>query len=210
MIIYKTTNLINGKIYIGLTTKNNLKYIGSGSTLIKAIKKYGKENFQKEIIEYCKSFKDLCEREIYWIKKLDSRNPKIGYNLTIGGEYTKGWFENHPDQDYIRKIHSNIAIERFKDLNERKKQSKRLKKAYKNSEVRKSAGSPGKSHPGWKGYVYMYNTKGKLISKYICAKEAAKKLRMGEDTLRKNLSGEHIIQKGKYKGYTFKLSKEIL
>lgn len=48
MIIYKTTNKINGKIYVGLDTKNNPKYLGSGKIIKFAIKKYGKENFEKK------------------------------------------------------------------------------------------------------------------------------------------------------------------
>ena len=50
MVIYKTTNLINGKIYIGQDSKNNPKYLGSGVIFLKAIKKYGKENFVKETL----------------------------------------------------------------------------------------------------------------------------------------------------------------
>lgn len=53
MIIYKTTNLINGKEYIGLDTQNRseLKYLGSGILLQRAIKKYRmKQNFQRVII----------------------------------------------------------------------------------------------------------------------------------------------------------------
>ena len=52
MIIYKTTNLINKKIYIGQDTKNNPNYLGSGKYFKYALKKYGKENFSKEIIEF--------------------------------------------------------------------------------------------------------------------------------------------------------------
>ena len=47
MIIYKTTNLVNKKIYIGQDSKNNPEYLGSGAIVKKAIKKYGKENFKK-------------------------------------------------------------------------------------------------------------------------------------------------------------------
>jgi group I intron endonuclease len=87
MIIYKTTNLINGKIYIGQDLYNNPAYIGSGVLLKKAIKKYGKENFRKDILEYCNSREHLNEREIYWIDIFNSRDLKIGYNISLGGRF---------------------------------------------------------------------------------------------------------------------------
>lgn len=67
MIIYKTTNLINGKIYIGQDSKNKNGYLGSGQNIKRAIKKYGKQNFKKEIIEKCNSIDELNNREKYWI-----------------------------------------------------------------------------------------------------------------------------------------------
>lgn len=86
MYIYKVTNRINKKIYIGQTTKSiNSDYIGSGPIIIKAIKKYGKENFAKDILEECDSKDILNEREIYWINFYDSTNRKIGYNVSNGG-----------------------------------------------------------------------------------------------------------------------------
>lgn len=51
-IIYKVTNLINGKIYIGRDLRNNPKYLGGGIAIKSAHKKYGRENFVKEILEY--------------------------------------------------------------------------------------------------------------------------------------------------------------
>ena len=50
MIVYKTTNLINGKVYIGKDRKNNPSYLGSGILLQKAIRKYGSDNFKKETL----------------------------------------------------------------------------------------------------------------------------------------------------------------
>ena len=85
MIIYKTTNLINGKIYIGQNSNNDPKYFGSGLLLTLAIKKYGIENFIKEILEECESKELLNEKEKYWISFYNSRNLKIGYNLSEGG-----------------------------------------------------------------------------------------------------------------------------
>jgi group I intron endonuclease len=85
MVIYKTTNLINNKIYIGQDSKNDPKYLGSGKIIKDAIKKYGESNFIKEILEECKTKSELDEREIYWINKLGSLNRDIGYNLAVGG-----------------------------------------------------------------------------------------------------------------------------
>lgn len=67
--IYKTVNLINGCWYIGQCSNDpREKYLGSGKILTQAIVKYGKENFKREILEYCYP-EDLDDRERYWIKK---------------------------------------------------------------------------------------------------------------------------------------------
>ena len=50
-VIYKVTNNVNGKIYIGKNATNNPHYFGSGIILRNAIKKYNKKNFKKEILE---------------------------------------------------------------------------------------------------------------------------------------------------------------
>jgi hypothetical protein len=85
MIIYKTTNIINNKIYIGQDSNNDSNYIGSGKLLILAIKKYGKENFKKEILEKCDDKNELNKKEIFWIKYFNSKDKKIGYNISDGG-----------------------------------------------------------------------------------------------------------------------------
>lgn len=64
MIIYKTTNLINNKSYVGQSKHDNdKKYLGFGPLLKKAINKYGKENFIKETIDRCLSKEELDEKE---------------------------------------------------------------------------------------------------------------------------------------------------
>ena len=86
MIIYKTTNLLNGKFYIGKDFYNNPNYLGSGVLLKKAIKKYRRENFTKEILQTCTSRQELNLAEQEWIKKLDARNLNIAYNIALGGD----------------------------------------------------------------------------------------------------------------------------
>ena len=85
MIIYKTTNLINGKIYIGQDKNNNPKYLGSGLLIARAFKRYGITNFKKEILEICDSKEALNKQEIFWINELSSTNKEIGYNISKGG-----------------------------------------------------------------------------------------------------------------------------
>ncbi len=85
MIIYKTTNIVNGKIYIGQDKHDNPKYIGSGDLIKRAIKKYGKENFKKETLYFCNCQIELDEKERLYIKEFNSINKEIGYNIALGG-----------------------------------------------------------------------------------------------------------------------------
>lgn len=98
MVIYKTKNLINGKIYIGKDSNNYSNYLGGGKLLKLAIKKYGKTNFKKEILEECKSINELNEREIYWIDKFNSKDKNIGYNILDGGEVSPMYNNTHTDE----------------------------------------------------------------------------------------------------------------
>lgn len=88
--IYKTTNLINNKFYVGKHKypKNEIdtKYYGSGIRLKDAIHKYGKENFIVEILDICMTLSEANEKERFWIEKLDARNREIAYNISFGGD----------------------------------------------------------------------------------------------------------------------------
>jgi hypothetical protein len=86
MQIYKTTNKVTGRIYVGKEKNNNPEYIGSGIILKQAIKKYGRENFSKDILQICKDKKEWLQAEKDWIKKLNSRDRLIGYNIALGGD----------------------------------------------------------------------------------------------------------------------------
>lgn len=90
--IYKITNKVNGKVYIGQSInikerwhRHKTDYNKIDNYLYRAFKKYGLDNFLFEIIEECEK-EDLNNREIYWIKYYDSHNPQKGYNLTSGGD----------------------------------------------------------------------------------------------------------------------------
>jgi len=81
LIVYKTTCLINGKIYVGQYSKNDSKYLGSGALILEAIKEFGKQNFIRETICECETLKELDLMEDYWIEELQATDPKIGYNI---------------------------------------------------------------------------------------------------------------------------------
>lgn len=84
-IIYKTTCLVNGKIYIGQTVRLNYKsYLGSGILISAAIKKYGKENFIREILKECYNQTELDEWEDLLIWEYKSQDKNIGYNIAKG------------------------------------------------------------------------------------------------------------------------------
>lgn len=83
--VYMTTNLVNNKKYIGKHSKNSENYFGSGRLLIKAIKKYGRHNFNREILSYANSKIELDDLEIYYIQKYDAIKSKNFYNLNGGG-----------------------------------------------------------------------------------------------------------------------------
>lgn len=93
MFIYKITNKITGKQYVGQTVRPiKIRWKAHGQDngyFAKSIKKYGKENFIIEVLEQCKSKKELEQQEIFWIKKLNTLSPN-GYNLTEGGEGNLG------------------------------------------------------------------------------------------------------------------------
>ena len=109
MDIYKITNKVNGKIYIGkaqygyknrfkehLQTAKSKRY--SVSHLYSAMNKYGYDNFYVEKIDERDTIEELNDCEKYWISKLDSTNPSIGYNLEGGGNGGNFWDNLTPDE----------------------------------------------------------------------------------------------------------------
>jgi hypothetical protein len=86
MQIYLTVNIVNKKWYIGKDKNGRTGYFGSGTLLKKAIKKHGKQNFKKFVLETCESVTDLNCAEIAWIKYTNAVNSEQSYNIAIGGD----------------------------------------------------------------------------------------------------------------------------
>ena len=107
MQIYKITNLINHKIYIGKDTTSDPNYFGSGLLIKRSISKYGIYNFIKEVIDETDDYLELSKKEIYWISEYDSTKREIGYNISSGGD-GGDTLSNHPELDLIKeKISKN-------------------------------------------------------------------------------------------------------
>lgn len=91
-LIYKITNKINKKIYIGQTIrslkarwKRHTRGTSRCTSLSNAIKKYGAENFTIEVIDKATTPDELNKKEIYWIAYYKSDEKEFGYNIQIGG-----------------------------------------------------------------------------------------------------------------------------
>lgn len=145
--IYKTINLINNKIYVGQRTStvpcSEDKYMGSGVLFKKCIKKYGKENFKKELIEYCEKHQ-LDDKEIFWIDKLNSMNRLVGYNLCKGGGTTLGLVFTEKQKENVRKSlignkrtlgfkHTDKTKEKMKIAQTGRKQTQETKEKCRNN-----------------------------------------------------------------------------
>ena len=120
-IIYKITNLLNNKVYIGKTCRSlevrwrehrSRANQGCGYYLHNAIRKYGEENFTIEMIEQTNSEKEINELEQKWINFYSSNLREKGYNLTNGGDGIKKYdwdeFRSLWDQGYSVKEIANI------------------------------------------------------------------------------------------------------
>jgi hypothetical protein len=85
--LYKTTNLVNGKYYVGMHSTSNLsdEYLGSGKRLWYSIRKHGRENHVREILEFFPDRKSLKEKEIEFVNAEMLSDP-LCMNLCFGGE----------------------------------------------------------------------------------------------------------------------------
>ena len=152
--IYKITNLRNGKVYIGMHRTKSLDdgYMGSGKLLKVAIKKYGKENFQKEILEIFDNEEDMIlkEKELVTDEFVLSED---NYNIMPGGKF--GSLERNNltfksrkhSKDTIEKIRSAAVGRRHSDDSRKKISENNFSKTdpVKQKEHAKKAGSYARS-----------------------------------------------------------------
>ena len=182
--VYKTTDLRNNKIYVGQHKSETFdsNYYGSGVIIKPLIEKYGTHNFSCEILSECYSKEDLDNKEIFWIKELDSRNPNIGYNIASGGAFG--------DSGYHQGMKGKHQSEKQKLAASKACSYKRSEESRKKMAIAKIGNNNGHGNKGregtFKGKTHTEKTK-KLISEKISpiVKE-----------YHKNLSEEDKIKRG--------------
>lgn len=144
MIIYIIKNKINGKMYIGKTTKNleerkkehlSSKFEYTHSLIHRAIEKYGSDNFDFSILKECSSSEELNESEIFFIKEFDSI--KKGYNIGSGGDGGDN-ISNHPNNKKIREKISQSSKKIWTD--ERRKKHSELMSGENNPNYKNNYG----------------------------------------------------------------------
>lgn len=124
MKIYMITNRINNKKYVGQTIqpigRRWARHLSSGNALFGAVKKYGKENFSIEVIDTASSIEELNQKEIDWIKKLNTLSPN-GYNLKSGGHCGGTPCAETLKRQSLSHIGKKISLETRKKMSEAQK-----------------------------------------------------------------------------------------
>ena len=137
--VYLTTNLVNGKKYIGQRKIQKCgiekdSYLGSGILITRAIKEYGRDNFRRDILDFADNAKDLDDKEIYYINLYDAVESDDFYNIASGGighVYTDEtlqlwiqkmqiWRETHPDEYLESRKRAAISVGKKNKVNLRR------------------------------------------------------------------------------------------
>lgn len=141
--IYLIVNKVNGKTYVGQRKSSKEyyedKYMGSGTYLANAKQKYGIENFEKFLIQYCYSKEETDKAEKFWIAEYRSRG-KAEYNIADGGYGSTGFHHTEETKRKISEVHkgrhhSEETKRKLSDANKGRHRSEETKRKL--SEVHK-------------------------------------------------------------------------
>lgn len=169
--IYKITNILTNKVYVGQTKKSitqrfsehkhHAKVKDDKLYLHLAMNKYGIDNFKVELIEECDTKEKLNNREKYWIRYYKSNKKEFGYNLTKGGD---GCPIEHHSKETIEKL-SIISRKKWQDNKYKEKVRKRMSESH-----------LGKSNKSIANKINVNNGK---VFKYIFREELEEYLKQG-------------------------------
>lgn len=158
--IYKTINQINGKYYIGMHSTDILEdnYIGSGMRLWHAIKKYGRENFIKEILEFLPDRKTLSEREEQ-IVNYDLISDPLCMNLQLGGYHSTGTLGKKYSEESRKKM---SEWKRTAEIKQKISESHMGLRPCSETRLKMSKSAKKRITDGMKGKIHTEETKRKI------------------------------------------------
>ena len=150
-LVYRLTNLVNGKIYIGCHMTKNLDdgYMGSGTRINYAKKKYGIMNFKKEILKICESADEMLAEEAKIVNEEFLKRDDV-YNLICGGRGS--WFFINAKKQIDEQFRNQI----------RKSLSKSLKRRHNTGEAKS-----WKDNFSWFGLKHSEDTKHKMKNSHV-------------------------------------------
>ena len=164
-IIYETTNLINGMKYRGCHATENIDdgYLGSGSYFKKAIIKYGKNSFSKEILCMCKNIEEMIDKEAEYVNEEWVKNINT-YNLQTGG-LSYGILSEESKIKISRSValaHQNVRFD-YSVLKGREVWNKNKTGIYSEETIIKMRNAKANYEPWNKGKIGMQNSWNKGI-----------------------------------------------
>jgi len=167
--IYKTTNIITGKFYIGMHSTEDLSdgYQGSGKILLRSIKKHGKENHHTEILEHYSSREELANRECELVNKDLLSNP-LCLNLKLGGEGGSGLSKHTEETKHKMSLakKGKLSEETRKKMSESAKKRIREKRPQASDETKRKVSESIKELLAQKVYVFsMVERRSMLVEK---------------------------------------------
>lgn len=164
--VYETTNLINGKKYIGKRSCDcsieEDKYIGSGKYIKNSIKKYGKENFKKEILQICESEEMAYEWEKVYIEQVKAYDNHNYYNIARGGD---GLGSLQMKELWENEEFRNKAVKGMKGKKHSEETKKKMSEAHKGKSI--SEETKNKMSQAQKGKELSEETKIKIRTSKI-------------------------------------------
>lgn len=210
MLVYKVTNTVNGKVYIGQTinsikerwyshcydTKNYCSYLKH------AINKYGEEAFTIEVIDQASDLDSLTEKEAFWISHYNSTNPEKGYNIR---KAQKGLGTVPDSLKALIGKNTKEAMGRMSDDAKlaRKEASKKTqieKGIYARVAQERSKRYSGTGNPRAVS-VCVVDKDGKVISTFSLLRDLAKYYGIGKDTASLKLNNGTFFKKTRLRGY---------
>lgn len=162
--VYKITNLINGKIYIGKHSTDNLddNYMGSGKLLRLEYSACGRKNFEKTILAYSDDENELADLERHYITVLNATDPDVGYNRQVNSS-RYSFTEEHNQKISKAKRGTKMSVDARRKMSEAHKGKESWNKGkHWSVETRQKMSESHKGKQIWLGKKHTETSKRKM------------------------------------------------